>query len=496
MAKLLNASFRSCWLLNVSIRVILCVLFVIGFSIYAWRNWFVSLCAALCLMAFVEHPDMPKSIGGIHGLNPWNFLMANVLLAWLRHRHREGLVWDMPPYLRLLAVSYLLVIVIAFLRLLFDFQGFTASDEYGDHSVFWVVSEFLINSIKWVLPGILLFDGCRTRGRMIIALSCTLLIYFLLALQVIKHMPLNSVASSGADLSIRANKVLVRSIGYHRVNLSMMLSGASWAMLTAVVLARSRRWQIGLIAAAATISLGQALTGGRAGYVTWGLVGLILCVVRWRKFLPVIPITVIAVCILLPGVKDRMLMGFGSSKGPFVQHTEASEITSGRTIAWPYVIDKIQESPVFGYGRHAMIRAGVYRKIMDDYDGGETFPHPHNAYLELLLDNGVVGFLMVIPFYVVVLWHAFRVLLDRSDPLFAAVGGATCALVLALLIAAMGSQSFYPREGSVGMWAAIGLLFRLSLERKHSLRTGEPLFGEVEEAEVVEVESAPSPYPA
>src|SRR5687768_14896168 len=105
-----------------SIRVALCFLFVIGFSIYAWRNWFISLCASICLMAVLEHPDMPKGIGGIQGLNPWNFLMANVLFAWMRGRRYEGLVWDLPTYIRGLGLVYLFVIVVAFVRLFFDFS--------------------------------------------------------------------------------------------------------------------------------------------------------------------------------------------------------------------------------------------------------------------------------------------------------------------------------------------------------------------------------------
>ena len=39
------------------------------------------------------------------------------------------------------------------------------------------------------------------------------------------------------------------------------------------------------------------------------------------------------------------------------------------------------------------------------------------------------------------------------------------ALVLSLLVAGLGSQTFYPREGSVGMWCAIGLLLRVDRER-------------------------------
>ncbi len=50
-----------------------------------------------------------------------------------------------------------------------------------------------------------------------------------------------------------------------------------------------------------------------------------------------------------------------------------------------------------------------------------------------------------------------------------AVGGMTTALVLALLVASIGSQTFYPREASVGMWCAIGLMMRAWVERKRAI---------------------------
>jgi O-antigen ligase len=128
------------------------------------------------------------------------------------------------------------------------------------------------------------------------------------------------------------------------------------------------------------------------------------------------------------------------------------------------VIDKIQERPTWGFGRQAMVRVGLVNFLWAHYR--ESFPHPHNAYLEMLLDNGIVGFLLVIPFYLVMLFYAVRLFLDRRSPLASAVGGVTLALVLALLVASLGSQTFYPREGAVGMWAAIGLMLRVSLERR------------------------------
>src|SRR4029077_8341888 len=129
---------------------------------------------------------------------------------------------------------------------------------------------------------------------------------------------------------------------------SMMLSGASWAMIAVIPLA-TRRWQqLALVAAFCVTSYGQALTGGRMGYVTWGIVGLILCAVRWRKGLLLAPVVVIGIALAAPGVAERMLQGFGETGGAGDTYTDDNKVTSGRTIIWPYVIDEIWKSPLIG----------------------------------------------------------------------------------------------------------------------------------------------------
>ena len=145
-----------------SIRVLVCVAAVLFFSLYAWRNYFVSLCAAIVLMAIMQHPDVVgnlKNIGGIQGLNPFNLLLGNILLSWLRNRQHEGMVWDMPRVLERLLLGYALVVTISVLRLLAN------PAQWPEPSATWMISEYFINCFKWVLPGIILFDACRSRRR-------------------------------------------------------------------------------------------------------------------------------------------------------------------------------------------------------------------------------------------------------------------------------------------------------------------------------------------
>jgi O-antigen ligase len=164
---------------------------------------------------------------------------------------------------------------------------------------------------------------------------------------------------------------------------------------------------------------------------------------------------------------ERLTEGFAATSTTGETYVSDYEITAGRTLMWPLVIAKINEQPIIGYGRQAMQRLGITQYLMDQYD--ESFPHPHNAYLELMLDNGLIGALIVFPFYVTILICAMRLFFDNSFPFYAAIGGMTLAFLLALLIAGMGSQTFYPREGAVGLWASIGLVLRMNVERSRYL---------------------------
>jgi O-antigen ligase len=143
--------------------------------------------------------------------------------------------------------------------------------------------------------------------------------------------------------------------------------------------------------------------------------------------------------------------------------TDVYTVTAGRNIAWPLVLDKIAEAPLSGYGRRAMERTGITAHLRDELD--EDFAHPHNAYLEMLLDNGWIGLLLVAPFYLTILGVAVRLLRDQRSPYFVVAGAVMTALVLALLVASVGSQTFYPREGAVPMWCAIGLALRVAVVR-------------------------------
>ena len=438
-------------------RIYALFILVAALAIYAWRDWFKSLCGLILLMAVIEHEDMPKSIMGVQGLNSWNILFVTVFLAWLISRRREGLKWDMPQHINVLLILYLLVIIIGVIRAALD------RSHIENYPLKSLISEEFFNTIKWTIPGVLLFDGCRTRKRLLLAIVCILGMYFFIALQVVRRVPWSWALAGGGKAMERARIRHCSRIGYSACDISTFLAGAFWAMLAALILVRQKRYKILLLGAAGIVAFGQALTGGRAGYAAWVLTGLILGLFKWRKYLILIPAAIIIIYFAFPGVFQRVLTGFGEKDVTGQEVINQYELTSGRAQIWPYVIDKIEESPVVGYGRLAMRRTGLTEYLGAKFGRSEAFPHPHNLYLETMLDNGILGALPIFIFFIVVISYSARLFRD-ANPWFSAIGGLSLSMVLAQLIGGIGSQHYYPRESTLGMWASIFLMFRVSIE--------------------------------
>jgi O-antigen ligase len=110
----------------------------------------------------------------------------------------------------------------------------------------------------------------------------------------------------------------------------------------------------------------------------------------------------------------------------------------------------------------------------------EEFGHPHNAYLEMLLDNGIIGFVCVIPIYLMLLTRCISLFRDKEDLLVSATGGVALSLLLGLLVASVGAQTLYPREGVLGMWAALGVALRVWVARERYDSSGEWTMAETE----------------
>lgn len=436
------------------IRYTLLALFIAGLIRYAWqRDWCKSLCGLVAMLAVLERPDMPKAMFGLNGLNPFNFALLGIGVGWVRARRREPNSWDVPMGLTVLLGLYVLITIVSTTRLFLDpsYLVIWQRPDLEVRTMGSLIGDYGVNTFKWLLPPALLLHGCRTEERYRWVIFGVLGMYAVLALLVIRQMPLGYLLD-GEALQQRAANILQRRVGYHRVDLATMFSGAAWAMLAARPLFESKRFQMALVGLFGITTLGLALTGGRTGYATWVAVGLVMAVLKWRKHLLLAPVLLIAVLIVAPAVPQRLLQGLTGG-------TNEALVTSGRNMVWPFVIDKIRQAPFTGFGRQAWVRTNLRLHVTEIT--GENFGHPHNAYLEFTLDNGLIGLAILVPLLLLVIWRS--VWMFRSPhPTISAAGGVSLAMTLSYMIASLGAETFYPREGAVGMWCFIALSTRVA----------------------------------
>jgi O-antigen ligase len=458
------------------IRYTILIFVITVLCLYSFKDWYKSLCALILLVGVMEHPDWPKSLMGVQGANPWNLLLLFVLMGWFAARKRAPDQAVLPKNIKTLFFLYFTIIIVSVYRMMVDREGLIDWVMYTNQeipSTLGMVSEHLINSFKWLIPGALIFLGCNSEARLKWGLVAVVGVYLLLALQIIKTMPLNAIAQ-GDQLEYLARRLLQKNVGFHRVNLSMMMSGAFWAIYSLREIITKRLYLMYLYGTCFVVLYAQALTGGRTGYGTWAVLGGVLSVLKWRRNFIYGPLFIALVILILPAAEDRLMQGFDEQTidenprldGQLTSATGGPDlytVTSGRIVAWPYVVEKIGESVLFGYGKLAMKREGISLGLLVEF--GESFPHPHNMYLEWLLDNGIVGFLPVILLYLILLKYSFSLFMDSSNKLYVITGGVCASLLMALLVAGLGRQTFYPREGALALWCSIGLMLRVYVQR-------------------------------
>lgn len=402
---------------------------------------------------------------GVPGFNPWNFLICNAFLSWCVNREREDTSPEWPPGIRAGLWLLILVMLIGSLRLLFKIDVYNLLMVPAEGQMLRpfgfmnVIVDYILENFRYLIPLVLIFDGCRSRNHLKFAVLCILTYFVLSAAQVIRAMPLSALTMSAEELSHLSSKLVLGRLGFSRVTVSMLLCAGSWACIAALPWLQPWRYRLMLLGAAATVAFGQALTGGRMGYLSFAAVGTVLCALRWRRYFLLLPVLIAVVLASAPSIRERILMGWAT--GTFGPDKEV--MTSGRAVIWPVVVEKIVDAPLFGYGRQGMITSGAHKYISEEIYGEGDFPHPHNAYLEAVLDNGIVGASLMIPFYFAMFSMALKMFLDRNDTDAYVIGGIALALLLSLFFAAMGGQTFYLAAQTLPLFSVLALMVRVNM---------------------------------
>ena len=89
---------------------------------------------------------------------------------------------------------------------------------------------------------------------------------------------------------------------------------------------------------------------------------------------------------------------------------------------------------------------------------GHPLPsHPHNAYLEVLIDAGAVGFAICFAIGVAILRVGFALIQARGDPITMGAGFLALIALASMRIAGLTNGGFYPRQDTIPNLVAIAV---------------------------------------
>lgn len=145
------------------------------------------------------------------------------------------------------------------------------------------------------------------------------------------------------------------------------------------------------------------------------------------------------------------------------------EISELRLDIWKDSLGLIKDFPITGTGAGSFMQVyPAYRTILID----RTAEHAHNDYVELLADSGIIGTGLFAWFIASVIWGAYRIFLQRKEPVARHLFAGALAGVSAFLLHAITDFNFHINANGLYLFLMLGLVAstaRLRSSKEQSL---------------------------
>lgn len=217
----------------------------------------------------------------------------------------------------------------------------------------------------------------------------------------------------------------------------------------------------------ALCAAGIALLFSRSAYFLFIFSFFIyLFISRRRKWVPILLTVMVALYFVLPSsVAERATKGFESGN--------RNVILAGRVdyIWLPLIKEATSDykTLLFGNGRFAMVSTDAHKKGLV-----LQAMHPHNMYLEMVLDAGLVGLVVIACLFALLLKKAWLGLRNNKETIFREYQIATITSLLCFLLSGLTDRTFFPDEINGYLWIMAAMAFvltrNLDATREHSIR--------------------------
>jgi O-antigen ligase len=266
-----------------------------------------------------------------------------------------------------------------------------------------------------------------------------------------------SVATYPGGLdALLGDREFMAARGMHANEFGMQLALAAAPLLFVAGATRSPRWRALALAGFTLAAVAMLLTLSRGA-----LLALLIAVggFLWhhRRVKTIVAALTLALLALLAApqaLQERFGTGLRAGALGDTAQVEHDELTAGRVHGWLLLAPQVLDSPLIGRGLGStqwsdVVAAGHYKAN-----------HPHNIYLELLMDLGLIGLAAVAAWH----WRIVRQLrLAHEDPtlgdeLRGWFLGLRWAFLGALAMAAT-TAYYMPNAAQAPWWFGLGMLF-------------------------------------
>ena len=394
---------------------------------------------------------LPHGLMGVPGLNPVNVLVLATLVSALMHRQLAGFLPRPVLFLYMLPILFAGLLgmrhVDEIVPFFFDGDAINFTDAGG------YFREMAVRPLLIVVVALLLgvaASKAQKPERFITAIIASVWVMALIEL--------GFIAVSGIRLGLLASpssRAFFDELGLHANALGRLFAVAYGILLFVWWEAKDQKLKTALFFTLGICALSVVLTFSRGGFLGFFLVNALFLVWKFNARTIGLALIVAAfVTILAPEyVWTRITFGFDDG---------ANAVSADRIDGiWNPLLPEIWNSIVVGNGLGSI----MWSKPMQ-YGIMLPVGHPHNAYLEAVLDMGVVGLALLLAFYVHV-WRNFRALGSNpylSPEMRGLFQGATAALI-AFFVTGMTGSSLRPGPEFCYLWLAIGLMYGMLARR-------------------------------
>src|SRR4051812_26109871 len=390
----------------------------------------------------------PHNMFSVTGLNPFNVVLAATLVSFVVRGKDLGRF--MPKPLFWLYVVPVLIAGLLGTRHVDDIYPYFYETEIIHFTdALGYLRDVMLKPLFMVVASLLIGAAVAKAKRVE-----NFLVPMIIAVWVMSLILIGFVVTSGlslGQLALTTQRSLLSVLGMHANDLGRLYAVAYGLLLFTWGETKDVRLKTILVATMGALTLALLFTFSRGAFVGWILVNVLFLVWKFNARTAAIAILLggIGLAVMPGAVVSRMSLGL-------IGGTDVNEVSAGRIDEiWIPLMPEVLKSPPWGNGLDATMWANAL--------WAETMlpvTHPHNAYIQAILDMGLIGLGLLLAFY----WHVYRKLRSLGSnaylsPTMRGFYQGAVAGLLCFIVTGFAGSSLRATPEFAFLWIAIGMMY-------------------------------------